>query len=45
MQRMKHTNMTPHEFVKDLTNIQHTRNKDVPGRMLMDVAAKGTYNR
>ena len=47
MQRMKHTNMTPHEFVKDLANIQNVRNKDYTGRMLMDVASRtrGDYPR
>lgn len=42
MQRMAHTNMTPHEFVKDLATIQKTRGASGVGAAIQDVTARNT---
>ncbi len=43
MQRMAHTNMTPHEFVKDLTNIQKTRNSSGVGSAIESAASRADF--
>jgi len=43
MQRMKHTNMTPHEFIKDLSGISKTRHEVSVGRALQRSAESSKF--
>lgn len=44
MQRMAHANMTPHEFVKDLTTIQKTRESSGMGAAIQQAASGARFD-
>lgn len=44
MGRLKHTGMAPHEFVKDIANIQSTTSRDSFGGHMIDVAKGSRFD-
>lgn len=44
MGRLKHTGMAPHEFIKDIANIQNTTSRDSFGGHMIDVAKGSRFD-